>query len=169
MHDDRFAAGRRLGVYPVFATIRKYQQASFRACLFNRRTHDHLDQLFKDDVPRDRLRHLDHSGEIQVFDLRRNCARRARRELFRSKVRIHLLELPHLPVGSPTQVAVPSVLQICLGDDLEFACRVESRGEFVGKRLDVHKAVCACRADGQLVKTHRIKFTPFDPGNLCAH
>ncbi|MNG27226.1 hypothetical protein D3C76_964400 [compost metagenome] len=39
----------------------------------------------------------------------------------------------------------------------------------ISKRLDVHKAVGARRADGQLVKVHCIKVATFDPGNFRAH
>jgi len=51
-------------------------------------------------------------------------------------------------------------------DLLETTCRVEARGEFVGERLIVDKAVCACRADGLFVKVHGIERAAFDPGDL---
>ena len=39
--------------------------------------------------------------EIEVVDRRRDRARVAGRGLLRPQVRIHLLELPHLAIGSP--------------------------------------------------------------------
>jgi hypothetical protein len=66
----------------------------------------------------------------------------AGRGLFRPKVRVDLLELSHLSVGSPTEVAVASLPQVQMRDVLESTRRVEPRGEFVGKRLIVNKAVC---------------------------
>ncbi len=45
---------------------------------------------------------------------------------------------------------------------------VEARGEFVGKSLVVNKAVCACRADGLLVKVLGVKYTALDTRDLCA-
>ena len=88
---------------------RQDQQTALGARLLNRRAHERVDQFFQDNLARDGLRHLDHGREVEVFDRRRDRARRAGRRLFRPKVRIQLLELPHLAIGSPTQVAVAGV------------------------------------------------------------
>ena len=88
--------------------------------------------------------------------------------LFLPEVWIHLVELPHLAVGAPTQIAVAGVLQIHTGDLLESTRRVEARGEFVGERLVVNKAVGPGRADGLFVKTLGVELAAFDAGNLRA-
>ena len=74
--------------------------------------------------------------------------------------------MPDLTVGSPTEVAVPGVLQIRVRDLLETSCRVEAAGEFVGERLVVDKAILSRRADGLFVKVHGIERAAFDPGDL---
>src|SRR5260370_31859084 len=53
-------------------------------------------------------------------------------------------------------------------DLLEPMRSVEARGEFVGESLVVNKAVCACRADGLLVKMLGIKYAALDTCDLCA-
>src|SRR5712691_8108238 len=46
--------------------------------------------------------------------------------------------------------------------------RVETRGQFVGERLIVNKAVGAGRADGLFVETHRVDIAAVDASNLGA-
>ena len=53
-------------------------------------------------------------------------------------------------------------------DLLKTTCRVEARGEFVGKRLILYKAVRAPGADGLFVETLGIKVLAFDPCDLGA-
>ena len=53
-------------------------------------------------------------------------------------------------------------------DLLEAARRVEARGEFVGERLIVDKAVGARRADGLFVKTLGVELAAFDARDLGA-
>src|ERR1700726_5134377 len=83
-------------------------------------------------------------------------------------MRMKLLELPYLAIGSPTQIAVAGVLQIHAGNLLEAACRVEAGSEFIGERLIVKKAVRAGRADGLFVEALGIEFPAFDPRYLGA-
>ena len=54
-------------------------------------------------------------------------------------------------------------------DLLETTCRVEARGEFVGERLIVDKAVCVCRADGLFVKVLGVGCAAFYACDLRAH
>ena len=79
------------------------------------------------------------------------------------------VELPHLAIGSPTEVAVPGIPQVPMRDLLETACRVEARSEFVGERLIMDKAVCVRRADRLLVEALGIKLAAFDACDLGAH
>src|SRR5712691_699606 len=46
--------------------------------------------------------------------------------------------------------------------------RVETRGQFVGERLIVNKAVGAGRADGLFVEAHRVNIAAVDASNLGA-
>ena len=95
-------------------------------------------------------------------------ARRAGHGLFRPEVRIHLLELPHLAVGAPAQIAVAGVPQIEIRDLVETARPVEVGSAFVGERLIVDKAVVARRADGLFVESLGIELATFDARNLGA-
>ncbi len=77
-----------------------------------------------------------------MFDRRRpDRARRSGRGLFRSEARIQLIELPHLAVGSPAQVAVAGVAQVELGELVEAARPVEGGRALIGDRLVVDEAV----------------------------
>ena len=103
-----------------------------------------------------------------VFDRRPDRARRAGRGLFRPKVGIHLVELPHLAVGSPTQIAVAGIPKIHTRKLFEPTRRVEARGELVCERLVVDEAVGACRADGLFVEVLSIELAPLQARDLGA-
>src|SRR5262249_19732364 len=79
---------------------------------------------------------------------------------------MELIELPHLSVGAPSQIAPPCVSQVEMGDLLEAARRIQAGGQLVGECLVVDKAVCACRPDGALVQVHGLKRASLDTGNL---
>src|SRR4030095_5653011 len=98
------------------------------------------------------------------------CDRVGRRRggLFCLQVRMKLVELPDLPICPPPGIARTGVSQICPGDGLEAARRVEACRELVGKRFVVDKAVCACRRDGALVEVHGIEWASLDARNLGA-
>ena len=72
--------------------------------------------LLQHDLARHGLRHLDHGREVQVFDRRPDRAGRPGRRLFLAQVRMQLIELPHLAVGAPAQIAVAGVAQISAGE-----------------------------------------------------
>src|ERR1700740_734875 len=80
-------------------------------------------------------------------------------------MRMKLFELPHLSISSPAEIAVARIPQIDMRKPFEPTRRVEARGQFVGERLVVDKAVCACRADGLFVKVHGIERRALDPGD----
>src|SRR5262245_20128889 len=79
-----------------------------------------------------------------------------------------LIQLPHLAVGSPTQIAGPGLPQIGVCDSREAASRVEASRKLVGDRLVVDKAVGTRGRDGALVEVHGIERPSFDTGNLSA-
>ena len=87
-----------------------------------------------------------------MLDARSDGACQARAWLLRPKLRIELIELPHLAIGSPAKIAAPGILQIRTSDLFEAARRVEPRGQFIGERLVVDEAVVAGRADSLLVQ-----------------
>src|SRR3984893_5585932 len=101
-----------------------------------------------------------------MFHARPDRARWSGRWLVLPELRIHLIELPHLAIGSPPQIAVPGVSQVEMRYFIEATRRVEARSQFIGERLIVNKAVGACRADGLFVEVHGIERAAFDPGDF---
>src|ERR1700738_4661856 len=79
------------------------------------------------------------------------------------------VHLTNLAIGTPTEVAVPGILQICMRDLLETTCRIEVRGEFVGDCLIVDKAVFVRRPDGLFVKVLGLELAPLDACYLRAY
>src|SRR6516162_380369 len=79
------------------------------------------------------------------------------------------IELPHLSVGSPAQIALSRVSQMGMGTRFEAARRVEMPGQFVGERLVLNKPVVAGCPDGPLVEAHRVKLATFDARDLRSH
>ncbi len=116
VHDDRVAAVVASAAIRGSGRLRQDQQAALGAGLLDRGAHERVDQLFQDDLARDRLRHLDHGREVEMFDRRADRAGRPGRRLFRPELRIQLLELPHLAVGAPAEIAVAGIAQIEIGD-----------------------------------------------------
>ena len=104
-----------------------------------------------------------------MFDRRPDRARWTGRRLLCPEVRIDHIELPHLAIGSPTQVAVARLPQIHMRKIFETARRVETRGEFVADRFVVDEAVRACRADGLFIEAHCIEVAALEASNLGAH
>ena len=81
---------------------------------------------------------------------------------------MHLVELPHLALGAPAQIAVAGVPPIHAGDLLEAARRVEAGRKLMGERLVVEKTVGARRTDGLFVEAHRVDVAAVDAGDLRA-
>src|SRR6202140_1536894 len=104
-----------------------------------------------------------------MFDGRPDRARWSGPQLVLPELRIHLIELPHLAIGSPPQVAVPGVSQVEMRYFIEATGRVEARSKFVGERLIVNKAICAGRADGLFVQTFGIEVAALQAGDLGAN
>ena len=168
MHGDRVAVDRGFRRDPQLSPVRQDQQAALGARMLDRGAHDRDEQLLLHDCAGDRLRQLDDGREVELFDGRPDRARRTARSFILPEERIHLVELPHLAVGSPTQVAVAGVSKVEMRDLIEATRRVEPRGELVSERLIVNKAVDAGRADGLLVQAFGIEFAAFQSGHLGA-
>src|SRR5258706_8425969 len=126
-----------------------------------------LDELTEDDLPGHRLRGLEHRPDIQPLDGGAN-GRGGRCGWGVAEMRMKLFELPHLAIGSPTQIAVAGVLQIRTGNLLEATRRIEAGRQFIGERLIVNKTVGASRADRLFVEALGIKLPAFDPRYLGA-
>src|SRR5207253_1306445 len=103
------------------------------------------------------------------FDGRADRAPRARHRRLLPELRIDLIELPHLAIGSPPQVAVAGFRQVRACARLEPTRRIEPRGQLVGYGLVVDKAVGACRADGLFVKLLGIERAAFEARDLRTH
>src|SRR5258708_19334247 len=154
MYEHRIAAGRCVSRDPMFGVSGENQQSSLGACVLDRRAHECVDQFLKDHLTRDGLRNLDDGREIEVLDRRTDCARRNWRSLLLDEVRMQLLELTHLPDGSPAQITFACAPQIHTRKLFETARRVEARSQFVSQRLVLDKAVSAGLADASFSQPH---------------
>src|ERR1700728_5330042 len=81
-------------------------------------------------------------------------------------MRVVFIELPHLAISAPAQIAAACMAQVDIRELVEPARPIEARGHFVGDRFVVDKAIGASRADGQFVKAHRVMLAALDTSNL---
>src|SRR5262249_55223413 len=109
------------------------------ARMLNRCAHERVGQFLLDHLARYRLQDLHDGGKIKVFHWGHDCVYRTR--LLLAEVRVQLIELPHLAIGAPTGITVSCVPQIRMCDLLKTTCCVESRGELIGERFILDKAV----------------------------
>jgi len=103
-----------------------------------------------------------------MFDRCRDGGRRTWQRQFPRQVRVQIIELPHLAVGPPTQITIPGIPQVGMGDRLKTTRPVESGGEFVSDAFALSKAVLARGADGLLIQTLGVELPAFDAGDLRA-
>ena len=162
------AAGRRFRRDLWLVGREQDEQATRSTGMFDYNSQQRLDELSEDDLPGHRLRGLEHRPDIQPLDGRANGSGGKCRNWCVSEMRMKPFELPHLAVGSPTQISVAGVLQIHAGNLLEAMRRVEAGSEFIGERLMVNKAVGAGRADGLFVEAFGIELPAFEPRDLGA-
>src|SRR4051812_4229853 len=134
--------------------------------MLDRDSHQRLDQLFQHHLTGHGLRYLDHGSQIQLVDGRLDRARGTGEGLLVLYRRVRLLELSHLPSGSPTQVAVPGLPQVGVPDLLETAYKVKAGRNFVGDALNVYEAILSCRADRLLVEAHGVQVAALYSCNL---
>src|SRR5262249_22191021 len=113
-------------------------------------------------------RYLDHGREVEVLDRCRDHARRAGRGRPCSEVRIHLLELPHLAIGSPAKIAVARPPQIYARKLFEAARGIEARRHFVCERFVLDEAIVTRRPDRLFVEARRVPIAALDASELCA-
>src|ERR1700716_2394524 len=160
------AAARRFRRDAWLVAWEQDEQATLGAGMFDRDPQERLDELTEDDLAGHRLRGLEHRPDIQLLEGRANGSGGRCRDWCVAEMRMKLFELPHLAIGSPTQIAVAGVLQIHAGNLLEAMRRVEAGSQFIGERLIVNKAVCVSRADGLFVEAHRFNIAAVDPRDL---
>src|SRR6202166_629934 len=115
------------------------------------------------------MRRLQHRPQIQLLNRRADRASRSRYWRFFPEVWIQLFKLANLPCGSPTEITVPGVSHVRVGDRFNTTRRVEARGQLAGERLIVDKAVCAGRADGLFVEALGIELAALNTCDLGAH
>src|SRR5260370_40024723 len=79
---------------------------------------------------------------------------------------MQFVEVPNIAIGSPAEIASARIAEINMRKLVEPTHRVKARGQLVGERLIMDKAICASRADRLFVKVHGIERAAFDPGDL---
>ena len=168
-HADRIAGGRGFGRDPLLCPARQHQQAALDTGLLNGGPHEDDEQLLPHDCAGHRLRHLDNGRKVELFRRHRERARRPGRGFFLAKVRILLPELPHLAIGSPTNIGVPGVAQIEIGDLVEPSTSIEFGSPFVGDCLILDEATVTRRTDRLFIEAHRVDIAALDARNLRAH
>src|SRR5262249_53450250 len=155
-------------IYQQLISSRADQEAPVSSGVLDRHTHDPFDELFEHNLAGKCLRDLDHGSDIEPFDGHFNRAGWTRRAAVRPQPRMELIQLPHLSVGTPTQIAGSGLPQLSVCNCLQRAACVEARRKLVGYRLVGEKSVCACRHDGALVQLRGIEWSTLDARNLRA-
>src|SRR5215475_1343368 len=166
--DDAIIAGYRFRLQPQVIPARQEQEAPLGTRMLDRQAHERIDRSFQHHLAGDCLRHLDHGREVEMLDRCLDRARWTRRALLLTQPRMELIELPHLSVGAPPDVATPRVSQVDMRDLVEAARGVKAGGKLVGERFVVHKAICARCRDGALVQVHGIEWAAVQAGDLSA-
>src|SRR5882757_5645656 len=123
------AAGRRFRRDPWLVVREQDEQAALGAGMLDRDPQQRLDELTEDDLTGHRLRGLEHRPDIQPVDRRANGSGGRCGDWCVAEMGMKLFELPHLAIGSPTQIAVAGALQIHAGNLLETTRRIEAGSE----------------------------------------
>ena len=163
--DDVLAAGQGLGLGAELGAVHEEEDAALGAGVFQRKPHEHVDQPLELHLAGDGLRQLDHRRAVEVPD-RNGDGRRLARRLRLAQEGVEGVEVAHLAVGSPAEVAGPGLPQVGVGDRRGAARGVEAGGDLVGDRLVVDEAVRARGRDGALVEVHGVELASFDAGDL---
>jgi hypothetical protein len=120
---DPARASSSLRFDPRLAALSQDQQAPVGPGILHRDSQELLDQLVKDHLPRNRLRGLDYSLDVQPPYQRANGGSerggcRLHMQLLRAQQWVLRFELPYLPRGAPTVIAIPCTAEIGVGDCL---------------------------------------------------
>src|SRR4029453_14097536 len=115
------------------------QEGAIRAGVLDGRSHKPVDKLLHDHLAGECLRNLDHRCEIEMFDWRFDRIGRTCRALGAPQPRMELLEVAHLCICAPAQVAVPCAFEVEMCDVFEATRCVEARSQLVGEGLVMDK------------------------------
>src|SRR5215475_1476754 len=80
-----------------------------------------------------------------------------------------MVQLRYFAISPPALIAIPGFEQIGVCELLETTYCVEPRGDLVGERFIVDKAICVRRVDGLFVELLGLEHAAFDACNLRAH
>jgi hypothetical protein len=162
------ACGCYLGLDPLFDAAYQRQDTAIGARVFERSSHQNVDQPLAHGLARHRLRNLDHRGEIELLH-RCRYGGGMRGALVLPQIRIAVLELPYLAVGFPSLVTTVGIAKIVSSNPVETACLVEAGRKLIGQRFMVEKAVLARRANSKLVLPHGLEVPAVDSGVIVCH
>ncbi len=126
-----------------------------------------LQQARELELARDALRGGDHRQDVELLGAHGEGDGGGDR-LARGEVGVALVELLHLGVGAPAEVAGAGLAQVGVGGREQAARAVKPRGELAGDGLVLDEAALSRRGDGLLVEPHRLRFLPAEPGDLGA-
>jgi hypothetical protein len=126
-----------------------------------------LEQAGQPELPGDALCGLDHRQDVELLGAHgeRDGGSHG---LALDEVRVALIELLHLGVRAPAEVAGAGPLQVGVGGNGEAARAIEGRGELAGEGLVLDEALLARRRDGLLVEPDRLRLMPLQPRDLGA-
>src|SRR4051794_32411314 len=82
---------------------------------------------------------------------------------------MEFVELPHLSIGSPSDVATMGVSQIDIRNLFEATCPVKARGKLIRKCFIMHKSVRSRRFYGAFIQVFCIEMATVDTRDLSVH
>src|SRR5437899_11973795 len=100
--------------------------------MLDRGTQQRLDEITEDDLAGHRLRGLEHRPDIQPLDWRANSSGGRRRDRCVAEMRMKLIELPHLAIGSPANIGGAGVRQTHTANLLEPTRCIYARSDVIG-------------------------------------
>src|SRR5215467_9201668 len=109
IHRYLLATGESFRFYLQRISSLNDQETSLGAGVLDGRAQEPVDEFFENHLARKCLRSFNHCREIKMFDRRFDHARWTRRTLVLPQPRMELVELPHLSIGTPSKIALPSV------------------------------------------------------------
>src|SRR5580693_9488352 len=163
---DPGGASSSLCFDPRLATLKEDQQAPLGPGTFHGDSEETLDQPGKHHLTRNRLRRFHNGLDIQLPDWRVNRGRRHGSSSL-MQARVQPVEMFYFSVGSPASIALPRIPEIGVSECIEATSGVEARGDLIGERFIVDKAIRAGRTDRPFVQLNGIESSSFDARNFC--
>ena len=100
------------GLDPILSSLGQYQKTALGTSMLECSFQKSFDQFLQENLARNGLRYFDYGREIKKVGPRFDRPFRAKFWLVLSQVRKELIELPHLAISSPAQIAATRVLQV---------------------------------------------------------